>query len=1194
MEPSSVSQNKISRGNAQILGALFLSFGQACSNYKFLMSEEILFLNQIKPDQWYPLGKFLQTLELVRTRYANPAVILEQIGIEMMNLWYSHGPGKKIIKRGIDFLKFQTSSEGYYSVIRGEPHEIGDFSLLHLDEQKGTATIKSTTRFDRDMERGVLLGGARTTKDLLYVNVDNSEDNDLFHITFRDLHSLKETDNEAIFDKVDLPSLYWKHKALQDDFNRYVSFWDATNETLSFAVEHVKTQDNELWKRTKDLLHANEQLSQKIAERKQAQERIERLNRLKESLAGPSRFEEKLNLITDGIISIFDADFARIWIIQPGDLCASGCFHAEVSEGPHVCSNRGLCLRLMVSSGRYTHLDGTVHRRVPFGCYKIGRIAAGEAVKFISNDVTRDPRIHNHTWAKERGLVSFAGYQLLSANGSPLGVMALFSKHLLAPEDDGLLEGLANSTAQVIQTAIAEEALRKSELELRALFAGMTDVVIMLNRDGEYLKIAPTKPELLYKPEEDLVGKRLHDNFPKEQADDFLTSIQQSLDTQQLVKIDYSLNINGTVHWFDGRISPMSENSVVFVARDISAHKQAADTLRESEEKHRAIFENANDMIVIAQDGKVAHANPAIAKVLGYAITDIISKPFTTFIHPDDREMVFERYKKRMMGEEVETGYQFRLLTATKEERWVIINSSILEWDQKLSTLNFLTDITKQKLAENEVIAAKEEAEAANRAKSAFLANMSHELRTPLNSILGFAYIIGKNPTIPKEELENLAIIQKSGTHLLSLINQVLDLSKIEAGSMSVVENDFDLFHLLDELEDMLALRAIKKGLQLHFECTPSVPKHIRADEVKIRQVLINLLGNAIKFTTKGEVRVHVSAEKPSDLKKEEKACGPTVDKQDDEQCIIKFEIIDTGYGIDEQELNELFQAFSQTSTGKEIQEGTGLGLAISNKFVELMGGTLSVASKVGKGSTFSFDVRVKILHRDALKKNSHNLQAMALQEGQPQYKLLIVDDKWESRELVGKLLRPFGFNLREAENGLEGYKIWRSWRPDLIFMDMQMPVMDGYEATRRIRKETSRGEVRPVIIALTASVFAEEQTAVMSIGCDGIIMKPFKENELVETLQNYLNVKFVFSENHQAKRTAAYQGDRLEITQAYLQTMPDELIERLRKSVTGLDLEESLKIIKELKLLDTRLAEALQDLVDEYRFDTLQKIFDT
>ena len=188
----------------------------------------------------------------------------------------------------------------------------------------------------------------------------------------------------------------------------------------------------------------------------------------------------------------------------------------------------------------------------------------------------------------------------------------------------------------------------------------------------------------------------------------------------------------------------------------------------------------------------------------------------------------------------------------------------------------------------------------------------------------------------------------------------------------------------------------------------------------------------------------------------------------------------------------------------------------------------------------------------------------------------------------------PFGFNLREAENGLEGYKIWRSWRPDLIFMDMQMPVMDGYEATRRIRKETSRGEVRPVIIALTASVFAEEQTAVMSIGCDGMIMKPFKENELVETLQNYLNVKFVFSENHQAKRTAAYQGDRLEITQAYLQTMPDELIERLRKSVTGLDLEESLKIIKELKLLDTRLAEALQDLVDEYRFDTLQKIFDT
>ena len=342
----------------QILGALFLSFGQACVNFKFLIVEEIHFLKQIRADEWYPLEKFLHILNIVREKYSDPAPVFEQIGIEMMNQWYAQGPGKKIIRKGTDFLQFQTSSQGYYSVIRGRPEKIGDFSLLSLDEKNGTAVVKSTTPFDRDMERGVLIGGLRATKDLLYVNVDNSEDRDNFLIRFRSAAQLVEKGHRSpeIPDDLKMATLYWQHKMLEDDYRRSNDFWKSTNDTIAQAFEKLGHQDKQLHERTGALSQANKQLKQEIAERKQAQTRIEQLNQLRENLLGLFSIEEKLRHISDGIVNIFDADFARIWIIKPGDLCESGCFHAGVKEGPHICRDRSRCLRLLASSGRYTPL----------------------------------------------------------------------------------------------------------------------------------------------------------------------------------------------------------------------------------------------------------------------------------------------------------------------------------------------------------------------------------------------------------------------------------------------------------------------------------------------------------------------------------------------------------------------------------------------------------------------------------------------------------------------------------------------------------------------------------------------------------------------------------------------------------------------------------------------------------------------
>ncbi|MFQ5616737.1 MAG: histidine kinase dimerization/phosphoacceptor domain -containing protein, partial [Anaerolineales bacterium] len=211
-------------------------------------------------------------------------------------------------------------------------------------------------------------------------------------------------------------------------------------------------------------------IKQDISERKRAEDRIRHLNRLKEDLLSSDSLDEKLKRITDEIVAIFEADFARIWVIKPGDRCDSGCFHARVMAGPHVCRYRDRCLHLMTSSGRYTHTAGEMHRRVPFGCYKIGRVAAGEDPNFITNDVMHDPHIHDHDWSRKLGLVSFAVCRLLSTAGEPIGVLALFSQHVISPEEDALLEGLANTTAQVIQTARAEKALRESEKRYYALF----------------------------------------------------------------------------------------------------------------------------------------------------------------------------------------------------------------------------------------------------------------------------------------------------------------------------------------------------------------------------------------------------------------------------------------------------------------------------------------------------------------------------------------------------------------------------------------------------------------------------------------------------------------------------------------------------------------------------------------------------
>jgi len=472
----------------------------------------------------------------------------------------------------------------------------------------------------------------------------------------------------------------------------------------------------------------------------------------------------------------------------------------------------------------------------------------------------------------------------------------------------------------------------------------------------------------------------------------------------------------------------------------------------------------------------------------------------------------------------------------------------------------------------------RDQAEKANRAKDIFLANMSHELRTPLNAILGYSQLMAHDAQATPTQQEHLETIARSGEHLLDLINNVLTMSKIEAGRTTLQENAFDLRQQIDGLQEMFQLRTDYKGLTLLLDIAPGVPHYVYADAGKLRQVLMNLLSNAVKFTEEGGVTLRIKSQ-PQDAKNAE--------------VMLFIEVEDTGVGIAPEEVNDLFKPFTQTASGQQSQEGTGLGLSISKQFVNLMDGELSVSSIAGQGTTFRLQIPVTLADEDAVEKLELSPQrrvtgiepGQMAPDGRP-FRLLIVEDNIANRELLVKLLAPFGFEIRSAVNGAESVELWEQWQPHLVWMDMRLPVMDGYEATRQIKARAKALGRQAIVVALTASAFEEDREAILAAGCDDLIRKPYREHEIFDALHRHLGLRFIYETTtpaHQVTENMPPQDLRAAIAK-----LPADQVANLHQSAVALDIEKTLALIEEIRLQEPHLAGALAEWVNDFEFDKL------
>ena len=603
---------------------------------------------------------------------------------------------------------------------------------------------------------------------------------------------------------------------------------------------------------------------------------------------------------------------------------------------------------------------------------------------------------------------------------------------------------------------------------------------------------------------------------------------------------------------------------------------ERTSALQESEDRYRSLFDdNPVAQIVFALDGgKVLAVNLAFVQLLGYNNDEVIGKPVSLALANNQHHRLIATLKQLTTEANVATvrgvwrykhrnGYFLDLEVVSQRLTYSNHNSRIISFqdvterekiratlDQHQRQLETLVEVRTR-----EAVAARDAAEQANRAKSVFLANMSHELRTPLNAILGFSQLLERDSGQSEESRKKLTTINRSGQHLLALINEVLDISRIESGRNFFQHQPFNLKELLNNLEEMIRIRADVKRLNFSIQLADALPSYVDGDATHVKQVLINLLGNAVKYTDAGSVSLKVSRREGN----------------------IDFEIADTGPGIATEDLERIFQPFFQTENGIAKGEGTGLGLAISQEYTRMMQGQLTLTSELGQGATFILSLPLAESQAQNLPVNRRTI--IGLEKIQEEIRVLIVDDKEDNRELVMQLLQPTGFVLRTANDGQQAIALFKEWQPHLICMDMRMPVLDGYLATQQIRELAGGDKVK--IVAFTASAFEEELQNILQAGCDDMVRKPLEESNVFSVIGNLLNLCCRYAEP--TVTIGRNKADQLDFS-----VLSTTQIVALKAAAEELDLGATRQIVAALLDTHPELAARIDDLLQGFRFDRI------
>lgn len=704
-----------------------------------------------------------------------------------------------------------------------------------------------------------------------------------------------------------------------------------------------------------------------------------------------------------------------------------------------------------------------------------------------------------------------------------------------------------------------ERVIKAKEKEFRAMFElAASGHALVEPALGKFVRVNRKLCEMLGYNMEELLQQTL---LAMSVADDrpmMQTAFSQLLDGEIA---EFSCNLrclakNGLIVWFyvsvtlAGEFKQDDTKLAILVLQDITELKTIENRLQVSQ----FALDNIRVAIFwINQQGKIKYANTEACRSSGYSVAQLQESSLFEL----DESYTFAQWQQDWLHlkEKGSFNFEYSFQRGDNQPYPVDITANYLQYGDQEFVCAFVHDISERKKYELALQKAKEAAEANNRAKSVFLSNMSHELRTPLNAILGFSQLMERDPELNSSHQHNLAIINNSGQHLLSLINDVLEISRIETGRLVIEPEVFDLDMTLKELKNMINVRAESKGLSVILEYK-NLPQWVQGDAHHLRQVMLNLLSNAVKYSDAGQITLKVERGQDANT---------------------RFAVIDTGPGIPSAEREKIFDAFYQTAAGVKKGEGTGLGLAISREYVHLMGGRLVVNDNPGGGSVFSFTIPLPAssLTPTAVKNGK---KIAALKQGVTSPRVLVVEDDTSSRELLIAVLKNAGIDTRGAENGKIALDIYAQWRPQFIWMDMRMPVMDGYEATRQIR---AFGDDNLFIVALTASAFMEDRQMILEAGCDDILTKPFQTEKIFELMQRFLQIEFDYEQSAVAVAEESHQG-------LDLSTLSHEQLQQLRDCGINLAHEDMQCFIDSIQKQHSNTARELKQLLDNFRFDQI------